>query len=76
MKAFDQKKCVDFEEIFSSIVKMSSIQVVMGLATSLNLETEQLDVKTTFLHDDLEEEIYMEEPERFNVKPKKNLCAS
>ena len=38
MKGFGQKKCVDFEEIFSPIVKMSSIQVVLGLTASLNLE--------------------------------------
>ena len=37
---------------------MSSIKVVFGLATRLNLEIEQLDVKTVFLHGDLEEEIY------------------
>jgi Reverse transcriptase (RNA-dependent DNA polymerase) len=65
MKGFDQKKGVDVKEIFSSVVKMSSIWVVLGLAASLDLEIEQLNVKTTFLHGDLEEEIYMEQPERF-----------
>ena len=42
---------------------MSSIQVVLGLVASLDLELEQLDVKTTFLHGDLKEEIYMDQPE-------------
>ena len=37
------------------MVKMSSIRVVLGITTSLNLEIEQLDVKTTFLHGDLED---------------------
>ena len=55
------------------MVKMSSIQVVLRLVASLNLEIEQLDVKTTFLHGDLEEEIYMERPEGFNVESKKEL---
>ena len=41
---------------------MSLIEVVLGLAASMNLEIEQLDVKTVFLHGDLEEEIYMEQP--------------
>ena len=67
------KKCVDFKEIFSSMVKMSSTRVVLRLAASLNLEIEQLDVKTTFLHRNLEEKIYMEQPERFNVKGKEKL---
>ena len=39
---------------------MSSIRVALGLVARLNLEVEQLDVKTAFLHDDLEEEIYMQ----------------
>ncbi|RVX03366.1 Retrovirus-related Pol polyprotein from transposon TNT 1-94 [Vitis vinifera] len=67
------KKCIDFEEIFSPVVKMSSIRVVFGLATSMNLEIEQLDVKTVFLHGDLEEEIYMERPKGFTIKGKETL---
>ena len=41
------------------MVNMSSIRVALDLAARLNLEVEQLDVKTAFLHGDLEEEIYM-----------------
>ena len=60
MKGFGQKKGVDFEEIFSLVVKMSSIRVVLTLAAHLNLEIEQRDVKAAFLHGDLDEEIYIE----------------
>ena len=48
MKGFNQKKGFDFEEIFSPVVKMSSIHVALSLAIRLNLEVEQLDVKTSF----------------------------
>lgn len=48
VKGFGQKKDIDFDEIFSLIVKMSYIQIVFGLAASLNLKIEQLDVKTIF----------------------------
>ena len=54
MKGFNQKKCINFEEIFSHVVQMSFIRVVLGLTANLNLEIEQLDVKKTFLHGDLE----------------------
>ncbi|KAI5315215.1 hypothetical protein L3X38_044391 [Prunus dulcis] len=76
VKGFNQKKGIDFEEIFSPVVKMSSIRVVFGLAASLNLEIKQLDMKTAFLHGDLEEEIYMEQPEGFKVKGKEDLIST
>ena len=59
VKGFQQKKGVDFDEIFSPVVKMTSIRTVLSIAARMNLEVEQLDVKTAFLHGDLEEEIYM-----------------
>ena len=60
VKGFQQKKGVDFDEIFAPVVKMTSIRTVLSIATSMDLEVEELDVKTTFLHGDLEEEIYMQ----------------
>ena len=54
-------------------MKRSSIHPILGLAASLNLEIEQMDVKTDFLHDDLEEEIYMEQPEGFKVDGKEKF---
>ena len=65
VKGFGQRKGIDFDKIFFHVVKMSSIRTVIGLASSLNLEIEQMDVKTTFLHGDLEEEVYMAQPEGF-----------
>nr|GFA38119.1 retrovirus-related Pol polyprotein from transposon TNT 1-94 [Tanacetum cinerariifolium] len=55
-------------------MKMGSIRVVLGLAASLDLEVEQMDVKTTFLLGDLDKEIYMEQPEGFQVKGRKTTC--
>ncbi|RVW31340.1 Retrovirus-related Pol polyprotein from transposon TNT 1-94 [Vitis vinifera] len=52
---------------------MSSIRVVLGLAASMNLKIEQLNVKIASLHGDLVEEIYMEHPERFTIKGKEYL---
>jgi len=73
VKGFQQKKGIDFNEIFSTVVKMMSIRVILGLIVSLNLELEQMDVKTTFLHGDLEEEIYMEQSEKFEAPGKYHL---
>ena len=58
VKGFNQRKGIDYDEIFSPVVRMTSIRVILSLAASLNLEIEHMDVKTSFLHGDLEEEIY------------------
>ena len=72
VKGFSQRKGVDFNEIFSPVVKMSSIRTVLSLAATLDLEVEQMDVKTAFLHGDLEEEIYMKQPDGFHVEGKED----
>jgi hypothetical protein len=62
VKGFAQKKGIDFDEIFSHVVNMTSIRNFLSLVAVEYFHLEQLDVKTTFLHGDLEEEIYMEQP--------------
>jgi hypothetical protein len=59
VKGFAQNKGIDFDEIFSPIVEMNSIRTILSLVVVEDFHLEQLDVKTTFLHGDLEEEIYM-----------------
>ena len=69
-KGFQQKKGVDFDEIFAPVIKMTSIWTVLSIVARRNLEIEQLDVKTTFLHGELDEEMYMQLPEGFVEKGK------
>ena len=76
VKGFAQKKGIDFHEIFSPVVKMTSIRTILSLVVAEDLHLEQLDVKTTFLHGDLEEEIYMQHQKDMRSKGKKNWCAS
>ena len=62
---------IDFGDIFSPVAKVTSIRLILSVATAFYFEVEQMDVKTTFLHGDLEEEIFMKKPEGFVVKGKK-----
>jgi hypothetical protein len=73
VKGFAQKEGLDFDEIFSPIVKMTSIRTILFLVAVEYSHLEQLDVKTIFLHGDLEEEIYMQQPQGYEVKGKENL---
>ena len=59
--------------MLSPIVKMTSIHTILSIIGTEDLHLEQLDVKTTFLHGDLDEEIYMAQPQGFEVKDKENL---
>ena len=68
VKGFNQKQGSNFDEIFSPVVKICSIWVILGSTASINLELEQLNVKTVFLHGNLDEEIFIEQPKGFKVK--------
>jgi len=63
-----QEEGVDFDETFSPVAKFTTIRTVLALAAHLDLEVEQMDVRTAFLNGDLEHEIYMRQPEGF-VEP-------
>ena len=73
VKGCNQKESIDFNEIFSPVVRHTSIRVLLAFVALFDLELEQLDVKTTFLHGELKEEIYMEQPEGFIVPRKEHF---
>jgi hypothetical protein len=64
-RGFTQEKGVDYHETFAPIVRVISIRTLLALATYNDWEVEQLDVVTAFLEADIEEEIYMRQPEGF-----------
>ena len=71
-KGFLKKEGIDYNETFSPISKKDSLRIVMALVAHFDLELHQIDVKTTFLNGDLDEEIYMEQPKGFIEKGKEN----
>nr|GEY64475.1 retrovirus-related Pol polyprotein from transposon TNT 1-94 [Tanacetum cinerariifolium] len=61
-RGFTQRPSIDYNEVFSLVVLHTSIRVVLALTACKDYELEQLDVKKTFLHGNLEEVIYMRLP--------------
>ncbi|KAH9790140.1 Integrase catalytic domain-containing protein [Citrus sinensis] len=71
-KGYAQKEGIDYNEVFSPVVKYSSIRILLAMVAQFDLELVQLDVKTAFLHGELEDEIYMTRPDGFKVAGKEN----
>ena len=64
-KGYTQKEGEDFLTTYSPVARLTTIQVLLPLATSYGLLIHQMDVKTTFLNGELEEKIYMDQPNGF-----------
>jgi len=71
-KGFSQKEGIDYHEVFSPMVKQKTIRVLFAMASALNMELEQLDVKTSVLQGNLKEEICMSRPNGFLEVGKEN----
>ena len=63
-----QVEGIDYFETFSPIVKFQSIRTLMAVVAYHDLELHQMDIKTTFLNGELDEEIYMKQPKGFLVQ--------
>ena len=72
-KGYIQITSVNFAYVFSLVLKHSSIRDFMGIVAFHDYELEQLDVKTEFLHRELEEDIYMQQQEGFIVSGKEDF---
>ncbi|KAL2242583.1 UNVERIFIED_CONTAM: Retrovirus-related Pol polyprotein from transposon TNT 1-94 [Sesamum indicum] len=65
-KGFTQKEGMDYNEIFSPVVKYTTVRIILALTAYYDWELKQMDVKTAFLHGDLDENIYMNQPFGFS----------
>ena len=64
-KGYTQKEGIDYKETFSPISSKDSFRIIMALVAHFDLELHQMDVKTAFLNGDIDETIYMVQPENF-----------
>jgi hypothetical protein len=66
-KGYTQKEGEDFFDTYSPVARLTTIRVLLSLAASHGLLVHQMDVKTAFLNGELDEEIYMDQPDCFVV---------
>nr|KAJ0190827.1 hypothetical protein LSAT_V11C800451990 [Lactuca sativa] len=81
IQGFRQKEGIDFFDTYAHVARISIIRLLLALIAIHNLVIHQMDVKTAFLNGDLDEEIYMKQPEGFVMpvyvdKAKKFLSSS
>lgn len=64
-RGFEQKEGIDYFETFSPVARHSSVRLILSHASSEKMNVITFDVKTAFLYGELQEEIYMHQPEGF-----------
>ena len=66
-RGFTQQPDIDFNETFAPVARMDIIKIVLAIAAQNKWPVYQMDVKSTFLNDYLDEEVYVEHPEVYEV---------
>lgn len=66
-KGYSQKQGVDFEDTFSPVARLETVRTFLALAAQLKWPIFQLDLKSAFLNGDLQEEVFVDQPEGFIV---------
>jgi hypothetical protein len=69
-RGFSQKEGEDYDETFAPVARYTSIRAIMSLAASMGWSLHQMDVNTSFLNGAIEEEVYIEQPQGFEVHPR------
>ncbi|WKA11318.1 hypothetical protein VitviT2T_028828 [Vitis vinifera] len=75
-KGFKQREGIDYFDTYAPVARTTSIRILFALASIHNLFVHQIDVKTAFLNGDLNEEVYMEQPEGFVLLGNENKVCS
>lgn len=63
VRGFEQEQGVDYDEVFSPVMRHNSLRTLLSIAAANDLEIEQLDVRTAFLEGTLEEDVYITVPQ-------------
>nr|GEU77186.1 hypothetical protein [Tanacetum cinerariifolium] len=64
-RGYRQEVGIDFEESFASVARLEAIRIFLAYVVHMNMVVYQMDVKTAFLNGNLQEEVYVSQPDEF-----------
>jgi len=67
VRGFSQIEGADYDETFTPVVRYTYIRSIIDIAAEMGWRIHQMDVKTVFLNGFIEEEVYIEQPQGFEV---------
>ena len=75
-QGFIQKLGIDHFDTYAPVARITTIRLLVAFATIYHLEIHQMDVKTAFLYGEIDEEVYMKQPEGFVLEDKSKRCVN
>lgn len=67
-RGHEQRAGIDYEEVFAPVARYETIRTLLAVAVQKKLHVHQMDVVAAYVQGDLQEEVYMEQPEMFEME--------
>ena len=73
MKGYAQEYGIDYTEVFAPVARMDTVRMIIAMAAQRGWGIHQLDVKSAFLHGELKEDVFVEQPQGYEVTGKEHM---
>lgn len=73
VKGYAQEYGIDYTEVFAPVARMDTVRMIIALAAQRGWGIYQLDVKSAFLHGELKENVFVEQPQGYEVEGKEHM---
>lgn len=64
-RGYSQKAGIDYTETFSPVVRLDTVRIILAIVAREGMEMVHIDIKTASLHGELEESIFIDQPDGY-----------